>query len=439
MRVRRTRVPMHAATLSARCWGIDLAFVGLIGSILSTRVAAQGAINTQIVFVGVAFPAGETIGAQKEGIAKVVRNHYVLGATTAESWTTQTRDMATSIFQSRSLPVEIPSAVFGTVQTSSARYAMGGRVTAIEFNTYGNLAGNRSNANLTVEWDVLDRTTKQVVLHGETVGIDQEQGVTTDAVISAATQALGYWLDSDAFKSWRGRLAQQSGVSTPGMAGATTQSTTFESPAPHYAEYGAHDSTEVLRMPQLSVSSHVAIGDVMTGVFVIKVPDGFGSGFIIARSGLALTNYHVVRGVSEFDAVLSDRRTVRGRVLRVSDRDDVALVQVDCGTICPAIALASVADAKPGVDVFAIGTPLYTDLQQTLTKGVVSGMRRLDGVVYVQTDAAINRGNSGGPLVVAETGRALAINTWKLTGPNVESINFAVVIDDALTNLGISR
>jgi S1-C subfamily serine protease len=336
------------------------------------------------------------------------------------------------------MKVETPSAVFAPVQNSVARYAIGGRVSAMEFNTYGNLAGNRSNATLTIQWDILDRTSNQVVLRGESEGSDQESGVTSAAIGGAIAQALGVWLDSDSCKAFRENAAKSS-LTSASATSAGAPSAPLESPSPHYAEYGAHDSSEVLRLPVTPAGAHAVIGDVMPAVFSIRIPGGHGSGFIIARTGLALTNLHVVRGLTEFDAVLGDRRIVRGRVLRLSDRDDVALVQVACDSVCPIVALGSAADVQPGMDVFAIGTPISMELQQTLTKGVVSGTRRLGGVVYVQTDAAINPGNSGGPLVSAVSGRAVGISTWKVVGAGVEGINFAVLIDDALTNLGVTR
>lgn len=170
---------------------------------------------------------------------------------------------------------------------------------------------------------------------------------------------------------------------------------------------------------------------------VIEVADRQGSGFMVTPTGVALTNAHVVGEQRTFVATLASGTRVDGRVLRKSQAQDVAVVQVLCGNECVSLAVGTVADIQVGEDVFVVGSPL--GLTQSVAKGIVSGLRRLDGSTWVQTDASVNRGNSGGPLIAASTGAAVGINTWGVRKDVAEGLNFALSIDEALATLGLVR
>ncbi len=163
---------------------------------------------------------------------------------------------------------------------------------------------------------------------------------------------------------------------------------------------------------------------------------GSGSGFFITRDGLALTNHHVVENQDSLEATLRDGRRVPARVLRSDANADVALVQVHCATDCFTLDLAK-SNPRVGSDVYAIGNPLTLDF--TITRGVVSGLRLASGVTLLQTDAALNQGNSGGPIIASETNEAVAVVSWKITGRGAEGLGFGISIGDALRVLGVSR
>lgn len=160
-----------------------------------------------------------------------------------------------------------------------------------------------------------------------------------------------------------------------------------------------------------------------------------GTAFLITRDGLALTNHHVIANQSQISAVFRDNTQLAVKVLRSSEAADVALVQIRC-TDCTTVLLAS-ADAQTGEDVLAIGNPL--GLNQTVTRGIVSGFRLVEGVTWLQTDAAVNRGNSGGPLVRQSDGAAIGVVSAKLSGEGIEGLGFAITITDALRVVGIRR
>jgi len=164
---------------------------------------------------------------------------------------------------------------------------------------------------------------------------------------------------------------------------------------------------------------------VMPAVVTIQSGDGTGSGFFVDR-GLVMTNHHVVGDANTVRVRLSDGTSTNGRVLRLASDADLALVNVDAvGPKVAAVLMGSYRHLQTGEEVVAIGSSLGV-LQNTVTRGIVSALRRSDGVVYVQTDAAINPGNSGGPLV-DKYGRVVGVNTLKVIG--AESLGFSIAID----------
>ena len=130
-----------------------------------------------------------------------------------------------------------------------------------------------------------------------------------------------------------------------------------------------------------------------------RIRQGMGSGFIVESNGVILTNAHVVEGADEVRVRLSDRREFKGKVLGVDHQSDIAVVKIDT-TGLPVVKLGDPAQVRVGEWVLAIGSPFGFD--NTATVGIVSATSRSlpDGtyVPFIQTDAAVNPGNSGGPL-----------------------------------------
>ncbi len=140
--------------------------------------------------------------------------------------------------------------------------------------------------------------------------------------------------------------------------------------------------------------------------------NGYGSGFIVDPSGVVVTNRHVVEGMTEIHVVLSDGTVLRAKPLYVGAGIDLAVLKVDAGRKLPALAFADSDKVQVGDPVAAIGNPLM--LGGSVSAGIVSGLNRdIMSSAYddfIQTDAAINHGNSGGPLVDMQ-GRVIGVNT----------------------------
>jgi serine protease Do len=158
---------------------------------------------------------------------------------------------------------------------------------------------------------------------------------------------------------------------------------------------------------------------------------GSGSGFIIDREGYILTNYHVIEGAERITVTLADGRSYRGDVVGTDPAIDVALLQIpDAGNL-PAAPLGNSDDLRVGEWVCAIGNPL--GYVHSVTVGVVSfiGRKLFDKSLddYIQTDAAINFGNSGGPLINS-LGQVIGINS--AVSSRASNIGFAVPINQAV-------
>lgn len=143
-----------------------------------------------------------------------------------------------------------------------------------------------------------------------------------------------------------------------------------------------------------------------------KAPDkhGAGSGVIISTDGYIVTNNHVVGGADEIEVKLNDNRVFKGRIIGCDPNTDLALIKID-GKDLPTIPIGSSDDLKLGQWVLAVGNPF--NLTSTVTAGIVSAKARSLGAngieSFIQTDAAINAGNSGGALV-NERGELVGIN-----------------------------
>jgi len=160
---------------------------------------------------------------------------------------------------------------------------------------------------------------------------------------------------------------------------------------------------------------------------------GMGSGFIISADGLILTNAHVVRDAKDVTVKLSDRREYSAKVLGIDTATDIAVLRVDARDL-PVVRLGDPRNLEVGDPVLAIGAPY--GLEQTATSGIVSAKGRSlpgDAVVpFIQTDAAVNPGNSGGPLFDG-TGSVVGINSqiYSRSG-GFQGVSFAIPINVAL-------
>ena len=166
----------------------------------------------------------------------------------------------------------------------------------------------------------------------------------------------------------------------------------------------------------------------------IQQQQGQGSGFITRSDGVVLTNAHVVEGASDVEVTLPDGRRFNGKVLGNDPVTDVAVVKLVAKGL-PVAPLGDSARVRPGETAIAIGNPLGLD--NTVTAGIISAIQRTNAlgegqrVPYLQTDAAVNPGNSGGPLI-NDRGQVIGINTAIRKAPGA-GLSFAIPINLART------
>ncbi len=167
---------------------------------------------------------------------------------------------------------------------------------------------------------------------------------------------------------------------------------------------------------------------------------GFGSGVILTEDGYIVTNNHVIDGADEIDVTLNDNRTFKGRLIGSDDKTDLALIKIEVDEKLPALPVGDSDELKVGEWVLAVGNPF--NLTSTVTAGIVSAKARTLGVYdggiesFIQTDAAINQGNSGGALVNAR-GELVGINAV-LTSPTGSYAGYGFAIPTSIMTKVVS-
>jgi serine protease Do len=165
-------------------------------------------------------------------------------------------------------------------------------------------------------------------------------------------------------------------------------------------------------------------------VVTIIAGERLGSGFFVSTDGYLLTNSHVVHQENWPTIRLTDGKSVSASVVRNDEEKDLALLKAS-GSSFPALPLGDSDKVAQGESVITIGSPV--GLEGTVTRGIISAVRKAsNGVTYIQTDAAVNPGNSGGPLL-NKAGQVIGINTLKQLG---DGLGFAISINDAKQFMG---
>ena len=231
-----------------------------------------------------------------------------------------------------------------------------------------------------------------------------------------ATLALGVAIGIALDHSGRDFVRPIGAIPSSTAAGVAMQST-----------QGAQGSTTGLTQEEVTT---IRVARAITPTVVsVSQRQGSGSGIIVSREGVVLTNAHVVGEARTVEVGLADGRTLSGQVVGRDPTIDVAVVRVSAQNL-PVAPLGDSDKLEVGQSAIAIGNPL--GLERTVTSGVVSAVNRnprgiaLDGLI--QTDAAISPGNSGGPLVDSR-GQVIGINTAVLSGAGASGLGFAVPIN----------
>jgi S1-C subfamily serine protease len=359
-------------------------------------------------------PSGTEVGAHHDGLLKVRQfRHTWLSNITVGS--DEFKIVASEHLKSRGYNVlGGDNLLFGRDESAKAEYQLGGTVTSLAYNTYGALAGKYSESSLSIEWKLYDAFQERVMYAATTTGYGKQDGIGSACVQVAFRSALDNLLADSKFvdavrRSPRENWDQGTKALAPVMIATCPPDQTVTLPA---------DLDVILR-----------------SVLVIRAGATVGSGVIISKDGWAITAAHVVAGVEEVVVRAQSGLEFTASVVRVDHQQDVALIRLP-GRGHPCLAIATESVPRVGSDLFAVGSPTGEDLAFSVTKGIVSGFREREGTKYIETDAALNPGNSGGPLL-SPGGKVIGVVSWKISAPGFEGLAFGVPVDALVGRLGV--
>jgi hypothetical protein len=307
------------------------------------------------------------------------------------------------------VPTSEGHSVFST--GSSSRYTVQGEMRDIKYDVHAShqyeyRARYETHCNVEVTWKLVNQN-RQAVFELKTTGksIKFEKGGSA-AFEDAFENSLYTFLDNKEVMNALAKPAAGSGTAA--------------------AKAADNDKLTPIQIHRVALPKAVDNGITLAAKSVVTVmtSDGHGSGCIISGDGYIVTNAHVVGEEETVKVLLADGVEVKGKVVRVNPDMDLALIKVDTDGL-NAFQLPSANAAEIGADVFAIGTPADKELGQSISKGIISGRRKIDGHALLQTDVSINGGNSGGALV-GRSGQLLGIVNAKLVGRGIEGIGFAI-------------
>ncbi|UZR93472.1 S1C family serine protease [Chondrinema litorale] len=179
------------------------------------------------------------------------------------------------------------------------------------------------------------------------------------------------------------------------------------------------------------------LSEATTASVTVKVDEGHGSGFVISPEGHIITNYHVIANAKNIKVVLSDEKKYDVEVIRTSKIHDLALLKIDAKDLM-SFKISDDKNIELATEIYAVGTPSAEDLSQTISRGIISGLRKNgENSKLIQTDASINAGNSGGA-ILNKDGLVLGVVASKLRGFGIEGVAFGIPAYEIFDKLKIS-
>lgn len=183
------------------------------------------------------------------------------------------------------------------------------------------------------------------------------------------------------------------------------------------------------------------LNDVDKALIAIESESNHGSGFLINSEGYAITNYHVVKDKKSVTSYLTGEKPINAEVMLTVPDKDLAVIKL-AGKKYDFLKLANAKNIKVGDEVYVAGAPLSIGLMNSLSKGIVSGLREVEDkdrkITLIQTDASVNPGSSGGPLI-DKNGNVIGIVALKSSVYNTEGLGFAISIEDAKKFLNLKE
>ncbi|HEX9049293.1 MAG TPA: serine protease [Anaeromyxobacter sp.] len=332
--------------------------------------------------------------------------------------TSKYSDVFNAVMRRHGYPIEEELELFSGTKKRVADLQVAARVIDVTVNEcYPKIDDTKlqatGNAWLKIEWSVFSTLEKKIVFTTVT------QGTTYGEVASTIGQA---GLIRPALQDAVERLAVDPGyrkvIDPPAAALPVTVAAATSPPA----------RFRIRCAKEFSGGMQANVEAIRRAVVTVTANRASGSGFFVSEDGKVITAEHVVSGSRYVKVTTGAGKECYGEVVASSAKRDLALVSVDCPGVT-ALPLASARTGEGG-EVFAVGTPLSEKLQFSVTKGVVSGVRKFDELEYIQSDVTILSGSSGGPLL-DRSGNAIGVTTGGVAAGSVPvGVNFFVPLWD---------
>lgn len=355
---------------------------------------------------------GEKIGEVKSG--KFVKPFY-WEESGVSSGTVEFNNMAETELENFGYNTIKQGKLFSNNQNPSPKLLLGANLKSLTYNKEINYYQEKSTCFMQIEWQLYNRVKDKVILTYTTSGsYSRNDGSSSQFMIRESfREALINLLNLDTF----------SNVVIHQDLSKTAVETNY---------------SKVVRLKEVQPLSNKNRADIINSVTkstaTVKTEDGFGSGFIVSEDGFIITNHHVIDGSKSVTVIFENGMSLPAEVIYATEVSDIALLKV-VGSGYKPLRLGNSDNITVGIDVFAVGTPKALDLGQTVTRGIVSAKRKFDERDFIQTDATIHPGNSGGPLV-NEKGEVIGMNTYKFNG--AEGLNLAIPINTVIEKLNIT-
>ena len=306
---------------------------------------------------------------------------------------------------------------------SSAEYLIAGRVIKMTGNFCSDhdfwyaLPTNKYSGEMsvTVEWSVLNTLTKNIVLNETITGYYKLEKPEKEGITTVFENAFA--ISSENFA----KSIKLRNLAVGKKIVATND----------------NNSKKEIKITQGKSQKEFNINNLRSNIVTIRIGQGHGSGFFIGNNGYLLTNAHVVGDSKSVQIITSSGMEIEGQVIRKNKSRDVSLIKVPLKITNSLYLKFQIPDIAS--DVYAAGTPIDEALKTTVTKGIISNIRvdNASGLKFIQADASISPGNSGGPLF-DKFGNVIGISVAKYNTNSAEGLGLFIPLQDAFNSIKLS-
>lgn len=361
-------------------------------------------------------PVGDVIGSVEGGMfcsgAKPLKYHKKLDDWIMAGLSRQFRDEAVRLGLGAA---EESKSVFADKADKGAGFQLGATLLAFDYRICADEEEVKGAAYMKIKWELYSGRRQKVVYTA-----------VTEASHVADRRVLDKKFDGDLYLAAVHNLFADRQLAEVIKSGGMVDQQPAEAMAPIKVEVG----------PTVAGGVGKSIAKLQGAVVTVESGASSGSGFYISQEGYVLTNEHVVSGSTFVRVRLLDGRNLVGEVVRVNKQQDTALLRTDPVSM----EVLSLREGEPrvGEEAYALGSPAGRGLSGTVTRGIISARRVVEGVPYLQSDVAVNPGNSGGPLIDSD-GRVLGVAKFFISADGGSNgLSFFIPIDEAIEKLALA-